>query len=133
MTTRTARHLSTTASSSRRRRTVSAAIGAVVVVAAVAGLVVTGVLATSPGEIASSPVVVTHAVAATPADGATPAGSQTIEVTIPDLQAQVSEFGAAAPYGLRRAACHQLTGMDDESVEPLATCIAAIPSDAPRR
>lgn len=120
--------------SARRRRVAGVALAAVLTVAALAGAAATGVIAVAPGG-ATGPVpthaTTTHDAVPAPATSA-PRGTQTIVVTVPDLQQEVREMGAAAPYGLRRAACHQETAMDDESKEPLATCLADIPQDAPR-
>ena len=45
----------------------------------------------------------------------------TVSVTIPDLSRALT---GSAPAGVRRAACHQLTGLDDESLPALAACLA---------
>ncbi len=44
-----------------------------------------------------------------------------IVVTIPDLSWALDD--PTAPDGVRRAACHQATGPDDETAGPLAACL----------
>ena len=56
-----------------------------------------------------------------PTDGP---GAATVSVTIPDLSWAIDD--PTAPAGVRRAACHQVTGQDDESAAPLATCLAHV-------
>ena len=59
----------------------------------------------------------------TPTAPAAP-GAVTITVTIPDLSWALDDPTASA--GVRRAACHQVTGLDDETAAPLAACLAHV-------
>lgn len=63
--------------------------------------------------------------AGTPERGATAEGaSGTVAMTVPDLSAALDDVSAAP--ATRRAACHQVTGLDDESSPPLAACLAHV-------
>lgn len=54
-----------------------------------------------------------------------PAGTDgAVTVSVPDLSAALDD--SSAPAGLRRAACHQATGLDDESSPPLAACLTYV-------
>ncbi len=68
--------------------------------------------------------------ATAPADPAA-AGSvaATVPVTIPDLTWALDD--PTASPGVRRAACHQVTGLDDETAAPLAACLAHLGTPAP--
>jgi len=60
------------------------------------------------------------------------AGPVTVSVTIPDLSWAIDD--PTASPGVRRAACHQVTGLDDEKATPLAACLAHVarpPAPAP--
>ncbi|HEY0118891.1 MAG TPA: hypothetical protein VGC04_08940 [Cellulomonas sp.] len=50
-------------------------------------------------------------------------------VTIPDLSWALDD--PEAPAGVRRAACHQATGLDDETAAPLAACLAYVRGGPP--
>lgn len=54
-----------------------------------------------------------------PASPATHTGS--VALTIPDLSWALDD--PTAPPAVRRAACHQATGTDDETSGPLAACL----------
>lgn len=54
-----------------------------------------------------------------------PAGN--VSVTIPDLSWAIDD--PSADPGVRRAACHQVTGLDDETAAPLAACLVYIDSE----
>lgn len=47
-----------------------------------------------------------------------------VTMSIPDLSAALDDV--SAPAGTRRAACHQATGLDDESSPPLAACLTYV-------
>lgn len=51
----------------------------------------------------------------------------TVTVTIPDLSWAIDDAGADP--GVRRAACHQVTRLDDETAAPLAACLAHVRDD----
>ncbi len=52
------------------------------------------------------------------------AGGGTASVTIPDLAWALDD--PSAPEGVRRAACHQVTGLDDETAALLAACLVHV-------
>jgi hypothetical protein len=54
-------------------------------------------------------------------------GTMTVIVTIPDLSWAIDDPTASA--SIRRAACHQATGLDDETAAPLAACLAHVRGD----
>ena len=56
-------------------------------------------------------------------------GAVTVTVTIPDLSWALDD--PTAPPGVRRAACHQATGLDDETAAPLAACLAWVRGPVP--
>lgn len=58
-------------------------------------------------------------------DGATI--GTTVAATVPDLSWAIDD--ATAPAGVRRAACHQVTRLDDETAALLAACLAHVRSD----
>lgn len=58
-----------------------------------------------------------------PSAGGTSA-SIAITVTVPDLSWAIED--PTADPAVRRAACHQATGLDDEAATPLAACLAHI-------
>lgn len=47
-------------------------------------------------------------------------------VSVPDLSAALDDRSAAP--AVRRAACHQVTGLDDESAAPLRACLRYVAS-----
>jgi hypothetical protein len=55
-------------------------------------------------------------------------GTSTVTVTIPDLSWALDDRTASP--ALRRAACHQITGLDDETAAPLAACLAHVSGPA---
>jgi len=59
----------------------------------------------------------------TPATGSE-AATGVVSVGIPDLSAALTDEGA--PWYVRRAACHQATGLDDEAAPVLAACLRAL-------
>jgi hypothetical protein len=88
-------------------------------------LVAVGVaLSIAPGHAAAAPTLAEDAVWSAPRAVASPIDTGTVSVTIPDLSAALTD--EAAPWGLRRAACHQVTGLDDESDPVLAACLRSI-------
>lgn len=75
-----------------------------------------------------------HATPGPPSASAAPsaasaASGTTVSVTIPDLSWALDD--ATAPAGARRAACHQITGLDDETAAPLAACLAHVTAPTP--
>ncbi len=75
---------------------------------------------TVPSPTARPTVPPTAGPTVAPADGAT----VTVAVTIPDLSWALDD--PTASPAARRAACHQATGLDDETRAPLAACLAYV-------
>ena len=83
----------------------------------------------SPSHPAPVPKPPSHPTPApTPTSPSGP-GTMTIAVTIPDLSWALDD--PTASPGVRRAACHQATGLDDETAAPLAACLAWVRGPVP--
>ena len=81
--------------------------------------------AAAPTRAEAGPsTAVLHSLPPTGPPTGSPAGTVTVSVSIPDLSAALTD--ESAPWNLRRAACHQATGLDDEADPVLAACLHSL-------